>query len=186
MRIYPHGFYAEKSHNPHNRIFCIHSEKKVISRKAFRALSWCHHCRPPVHHPPATKSMDQLRGHLQSVLHQREQEREMLEQNDRVIEQGITNIQSVRRFLSDSVQELRRTGDPTILSKYEEILRLIYQEEDKALAFSRQHVREAERKNATIQQLRQTLDNLAVITSDHTRWVQISYISFHELSYPSL
>ena len=84
----------------------------------------------------------------------------MLEQNDRVIEQGITNIQSVRRFLSDSVQELRRTGDPTILSKYEEILRLIYQEEDKALAFSRQHVREAERKNATIQQLRQTLDNL--------------------------
>ena len=138
------------------------------------------------HQPPATKSMDQLRGHLQSVLHQREQEREMLEQNDRVIEQGITNIQSVRRFLSDSVQELRRTGDPTILSKYEEILRLIYQEEDKALAFSRQHVREAERKNATIQQLRQTLDNLAVITSDHTRWVQISYISFHELSYPSL
>ena len=80
-----------------------------------------------------------------------------------MIEQSIKNIQSVRTFVSDSVQELRRSGDPTVLSKYEDILQVINQEEDKTVALSRQHQREAERKNATIQQLRHWT------TCDHIR-----------------
>ena len=85
------------------------------------------------------------------------------ESNDKTIEESITNIQNVRRTLTQKIRELRNSdtnGAYAALRQYEDILTVIHEEENEVLAFSRQHARNVEKKTVTINKLQQFLDQM--------------------------
>ena len=80
------------------------------------------------------------------------------ESNDKTIEESITNIQNVRRTLTQKIRELRNSD--IALRQYEDILTVIHEEENEVLNFSRQHARNVEKKTVTINKLQQFLDQM--------------------------
>ena len=80
----------------------------------------------------------------------------MFESNDKTIEDSISNIQNVSRALTQKIAELRNSETDyayVALRQYENLLTVFQQEENKVLAFFRQHARNAEKKTLTINTL---------------------------------
>ena len=78
-----------------------HRHIAILARHGLAVVGWQ---RDSMDH------IQELRANLLAVIQLRQDERDMFQSNDRTVENSITNIQGVRRAISEKVRQLRHSN----------------------------------------------------------------------------